>query len=67
VPVALTCGLVEENLAGNRALARALRDQGHPVTFATRRDAHNWVAWRDTFVPQLVPFLRALWGQGGTR
>jgi enterochelin esterase-like enzyme len=67
IPVALTCGLVEENLAGNRSVAGALRAQGHPVALAARRDAHNWVAWRDTFEPHLVPFLATLWGRGGTR
>jgi enterochelin esterase family protein len=65
IPVALTCGLVEENLAGNRAVARALRAHGHPVTLAVPRDAHNWVAWRDTFAPHLVPFLRRLWAAFG--
>jgi enterochelin esterase family protein len=62
VPVGITCGLVEENLAGNRAVAGALRALGHPVAVATRPDAHNWVAWRDAFEPHLLPFLRALWG-----
>jgi enterochelin esterase-like enzyme len=64
IPVGLTCGLVEENLAGNRSVAGALRAQGHPVALAVRRDAHNWVAWRDTFEPHLVPFLAGLWGGG---
>jgi len=65
VPVSLTCGLVEENLPGNRAVAGALRALGHPVAFAARPDAHNWVAWRDTFAPHLLRFLGALWAPGG--
>jgi enterochelin esterase-like enzyme len=63
----LTCGLVEENLSGNRLIAAALRAQGYPVRFAAGRDAHNWVAWRDTFASHLVPFLRELWDGRGVR
>ena len=47
IPIAITCGTGEENLANNRAMARALGAQGYPVTFHERRDGHNWICWRD--------------------
>ncbi|MEV6600920.1 alpha/beta hydrolase-fold protein [Actinoplanes sp. NPDC051346] len=58
VPVALTCGTVEENLANNKDMARALRDHGYAVTFAEVPDAHNWTAWRDALDPHLTALLR---------
>jgi S-formylglutathione hydrolase FrmB len=57
----MTCGTVEENLHGNRAVRDALAASGWPVTLAEHRDAHNWVAWRDTFDPWLEELLRQLW------
>ena len=62
VPVTMTCGLVEENLANNRAVCRALRAQGYDVQFAELRDAHNWIGWRDAFDPHLVDLLQRTWG-----
>jgi enterochelin esterase family protein len=59
--VALTCGTVEENLHGNRVVRDALAARGWPVSLAEHRDAHNWVAWRDTFDPWLVGLLQELW------
>jgi enterochelin esterase family protein len=59
--VALTCGTVEENLHGNRVVRDALAARGWQVALAEHRDAHNWVAWRDTFDPWLVGLLRELW------
>ncbi|HET7519228.1 MAG TPA: esterase, partial [Actinomycetes bacterium] len=61
VPTVLTCGVVEENLANNRVMAAALAAQGHPARLVLGRDAHNWVAWRDTFDPWLVGLLQELW------
>jgi enterochelin esterase-like enzyme len=58
----LTCGTVEENLVGNRVVRDALAARGWQVTLAEHRDAHNWVAWRDTFEPWLAGLLRELWG-----
>ncbi len=57
----LTCGTVEENLHGNRVVRDALAARGWQVTLAEHRDAHNWVAWRDTFDPWLVGLLQELW------
>jgi enterochelin esterase family protein len=61
VPAVLTCGLAEENLANNRQMARALRDQGYPARLVEVPDAHNYVGWRDAFDPALTGLLRELW------
>jgi enterochelin esterase family protein len=61
LPVAMTCGTVEENLPGNRVVRDALAAQGYQVGLAEHRDAHNWVAWRDTLDPFLVGLLEELW------
>jgi enterochelin esterase-like enzyme len=58
VPVALTCGLAEENLANNRAVAGALARQGHPGWLAEARDAHNWISWRDALDPHLPALIK---------
>lgn len=54
IPVTLTCGTGEENLANNRALAEALRRQGYAVELVEHTDAHNWVSWRDVLEPHLA-------------
>lgn len=59
IPVALTCGLAEENLTNNRAVAEALSAQGYPSWLAELRDAHNWTAWRDSFDPHLPALIEA--------
>lgn len=62
IPVSMTCGTVEENLANNRATYKALEAQGYDVKLVENRDGHNWVAWRDTFDPNLVELLSRVWG-----
>ena len=62
IPVVLTCGAPEENLANNRAVATALRRQGHATTLHVHRDAHNWTGWRDALDPLLVDLLARAWG-----
>jgi enterochelin esterase family protein len=62
IPITLTCGAPEENLANNRAVATALRRQGHAVTLHVNRDAHNYVGWRDALDPHLVELLQRAWG-----
>jgi enterochelin esterase-like enzyme len=62
IPITLTCGAPEENLANNRAVATALRRQGHAVTLHVNRDAHNYVGWRDTLDPHLIDLLARAWG-----
>jgi enterochelin esterase family protein len=60
--VAITCGRLEENVANNDAMASALADQGHLVTFVPVSDLHNYTAWRDALDPALTDLLRTLWG-----
>ena len=60
IPVALTCGTAEENLANNRELAAALDRQGYTSWLAEIRDAHNWTCWRDGFDPHLPALLEAV-------
>jgi enterochelin esterase-like enzyme len=62
IPVTITCGAPEENLANNRAVATALRRQGHAVSLHVNRDAHNYVGWRDALDPHLVQLLQRAWG-----
>lgn len=62
VPVVMTCGTGEENLANNRSLREALAAQGYPVRLHEHPDAHNWVSWRDVLHPHLVALLVRLWG-----
>ena len=62
IPISMTCGTVEENLANNRATGAALVAQGYDVTFTENRDAHNWTGWRDAFDPALPDLLTKAWG-----
>ena len=57
IPLTISCGNVEENLASNRVVAEALREQGHDVDFREFRDGHNWVAWRDDLHPRLSELI----------
>lgn len=57
VPVSMTCGTIEENLANNQAMAAALGRLGYRVEFAEVRDVHNYTAWRDAFDPRLVELI----------
>jgi enterochelin esterase-like enzyme len=61
VPITMTCGLAEENLANNRQMAVTLRKQGYGVTLVEVPDAHNYVGWRDSFDPALTTLLRNVW------
>jgi enterochelin esterase family protein len=65
LPITLTCGTPEENLPNNRAVAAALRSQGHDVALHVNRDAHNPIAWRDTWDPHLLDLLDRAWGAPG--
>jgi enterochelin esterase family protein len=60
VPVAITCGTGEENLANNRAMARALATQGYRVSRHDVRDGHTWTCWRDAFEPAFAAVAAAL-------
>lgn len=57
VRTVITCGLGEENLANNRAMADALLAAGWPVTVHDHPDAHNMTSWRDALDPQLRHLL----------
>ena len=60
IPVAITCGTAEENLANNRAVAAALDEQGYTAWMGTVRDGHNWTCWRDAFHPHLPALIQAV-------
>jgi enterochelin esterase-like enzyme len=64
-PVAMTCGVVEENLANNRAMAAILGRLGYRVTLREVPDGHNMTAWRDALDPALTGLLRSVWPGGG--
>ena len=57
----MTCGMGEENLANNRDMADTLREQGYPVRLVEVPDAHNLVAWRDAWHPDLAELAREVW------
>jgi enterochelin esterase-like enzyme len=61
VPVVMTCGLAEENLANNRQMAATLTKQHYTVELIEVPDAHNYVGWRDAFDPGLTTLLRSVW------
>jgi enterochelin esterase-like enzyme len=60
IPIVLACGTVEENLPANRALEESLRARGYDARLHEFRDGHNWIAWRDSFHPQLLRLLQRL-------
>ncbi len=60
-PVALTCGLAEENLANNRLMHTHLADLGVPASWGEVRQGHTWTCWRDSLDPHLGDLLRAVW------
>ena len=57
IPVLLSCGTAEENLANNRAVAEALAARGYDAHLVEVRDAHNWTCWRDGLDPALTDLL----------
>jgi enterochelin esterase family protein len=61
VPVTMTCGLAEENLANNRQMAATLAKQGYAAHLDEVPDAHNYIGWRDAFHPALTALLRDVW------
>jgi enterochelin esterase-like enzyme len=58
VPVALTCGVIEENLANNQAMTATLAGLGYQASLREVADMHNYTAWRDAFDPDLSTLLR---------
>lgn len=61
VPVTMTCGLAEENLANNRQMAATLTKQGYRTELVEVPDAHNYIGWRDAFDPALTTLLSEMW------
>ena len=61
VPVTITCGTAEENLANNRAMAETLRGHGYPVVLAENGAGHDWAGWRDALDPHLANLLQRVW------
>lgn len=59
VPVAMTCGLPEENLANNQRMSQTLQRLGYDVTLTPMRDGHNYTAWRDALHPHLSDLISA--------
>lgn len=57
VPTVLTCGTVEENLANNKLMAGTLDRLGYQSRLHTKRDAHNFTAWRDALHPHLTELI----------
>jgi enterochelin esterase family protein len=57
IPVALTCGQIEENVANNRLMTQALRAEGYQANLHEVPDLHNYTAWRDAFDPHLTRLL----------
>jgi enterochelin esterase family protein len=60
IPLLLTCGAIEENLANNRRMAAALLRQGYPVDVRILPDAHTMIGWRDAWSPGLARLLAAV-------
>jgi enterochelin esterase-like enzyme len=58
VPVAMTCGEIEENAANNRLMLARLRSAGYPASLHEVADVHNYTAWRDAFDPWLTELVR---------
>ena len=57
IAVSLTCGVIEENLANNRAMTGALTALGYQANLREVPDMHNYTAWRDAFHPGLTELL----------
>jgi enterochelin esterase-like enzyme len=66
VPTVITCGAAEENLANNRRMAATLARLGYDVEMLEFRDAHNYVAWRDSLDPHLTKLIARLAGAHAT-
>jgi enterochelin esterase family protein len=62
VPVVLTCGAIEENVANNRLMEQALRARGYQAELRELPDVHNYTAWRDAFDPHLTRLLGQVCG-----
>ncbi len=57
IPVVLTCGVIEENVANNRLMEQTLRAHGYPASLQEVPDVHNYTAWRDALDPHLTALM----------
>jgi enterochelin esterase-like enzyme len=57
IPVVLTCGVIEENVANNRLMEQALQARGYPASLQEVPDVHNYTAWRDALDPHLTALM----------
>jgi enterochelin esterase-like enzyme len=57
VPVVMTCGAIEENVANNRLMLTTLQAHGYTAELHEVPDLHNYTAWRDAFDPYLTGLL----------
>jgi enterochelin esterase-like enzyme len=62
VPVSMTCGSIEENIANNRFMLAVLRSAGYPATLHEDPAAHNFIAWRDALHPWLTELVQEVRG-----
>ena len=63
IPIGMTCGRAEENLANNERMAQTLTTLGHAVQFDELADAHTFTGWRDAFDPRLIELVTRAWSQ----
>jgi enterochelin esterase family protein len=61
IPVTITCGLDEQNLANNRAVAAALAAQGYDVELHEAPGGHDWPVWRRALRARLPALLERAW------
>jgi len=62
VPVVMTCGAIEENLANNGSILAAFLSHGYPAALHEVPELHNYTAWRDAFDPYLTGLIRQVTG-----
>ncbi len=60
VPLLLTCGAIEENLANNQLMAEKLVPAVYPTTFVAVPHADNTIGWRDAWAPHLDRLVDAV-------
>jgi enterochelin esterase family protein len=60
VPVVLTCGAAEENLANNRLMARALTAHGYDAQLHEVPGGHDFPAWGAALRPHLAGLIAQL-------
>ena len=61
IPVTITVGLDEENLACNRALAETLAAGGYDVELHESPGGHDWPLWRRQLKARLPELLERAW------